>query len=597
MVDLHASHLKKLILIYAFISNVVILILISMNPMKSYELSLYSEVPLIIWLMLVANIFIGIATVLSEYLRKDENRSYLWIAGMIVIILNILVVQWLPFLRGSYALGGDHMTQIGYTKDIILTGYFYQENYYPITHILISSLSMIASVPIHLIGNYFTAITSTFYVLSIYLIARTIFYERKICTIAAIVAASVLYTGYELYLMPNGWSIHFIPLFIYLFIRSNKDHAVQFSLMAIILSITFVFFHPLSALYLIILVFSFGIIALIISNFSKKQRSTMNELPKRTINFILIILIGFFIWIFAFKQFHHGLEALWLAITAGEGPSFLGKVDAALQKLGWSDWQFLIYIAKVIGHNLILLAISFIGLLGILKLKKEVLAHKIPLFSLYAFSMFAFAIYACATFDLVPGLILIGGDRSLAYTMIFTPVFMGLVYCLINRRKCRKKIIATVFSLVLLIASTLSILALHPSPYSLKPNAEISNSDIITYEWIISKKHTQIGISSILSSPLRYADMICGTIFRDVVVPGKLIIPDHFGYNKSKELGEVLEEDRYIVINKIDRITYSTIWKTANRFSKDDFTKMNFDTSSDRIYTNIEGNVWLTRAV
>lgn len=577
----------------SFFLTTFLLILLFLNPIRQYELSIYEKTPLLCWIIILLNIFIGYFIIFLSILRNEKCVHIRSLLGIFVIVFNILIVQWLPFIRGYFSLSGDHMSQIGYAKDIILSGYFSPEDFYPITHILISEISIVTSIPTTPIGNYFTAITSIFSVISIFLIARSISYDSRIWIISTTVAGSVLFTGYELYLMPNGWSIHFIPLFIYLLFSSFKRYRLEFSICLVVFSILFTFFHPLASLFLIsfLAVIAFVLLALEAKT-KKRSLSKIRHFYPKPLNYILMLSVGFFAWVLAFKLFSHNIRTIWVAITSGKGPSFLDQLELGLAKLNMGTSQFLGYLWDKIGHILLILMISTVAFFLLVLLKNRLRVDLPLVLSLFFVFIFAGFVYIFTVFDIIPGLLAIAGDRAIAYLVIFTPIFVSLAYVALDMKMKRKKLLAFIFAAIIFVASAISIFAILPSPRLHEPNAGMTVSDTATFQWLFFEKDDSTTVSSIVSTPWKYAHFIYGYSAAKEVIPMKTITPDHFGYATGDEFVGPLLGVRYIATNEIDKMIYSTVWSPVGRFSESDFARLYHDSGIIKIYSNQHGDVW-----
>ena len=582
---------KKALAIIALIFTIAAILLAHSKPTTGYELSIYESTPVYVWGILALSTLIALSLIFFSVIFDSENSRF-WIIGLLILLLNRISVQWMPYIRGYYTLSGDQMSNIGYVIDVLNFGHTGLDNFYPITHILLAEISTISNFPPILLSNCSTAMMSAFCVISIYLLARLIFMDRKICILAVSAAASVLFSGYDLYLMPNGWSIHYIPFVFLLFFKSRETRKIEWIFLLILCLLVIPFFHPLTSVFFI---FAFLIVGITDSVVRKYWHERPHEISLRSsIPFvqILILSVAFITWITSFNLFRNNLRTLYLAITTGSGPSFLNELGVALSKLGMTGIDFMIFIIKSMGHNAIFLLIAVVAFVVFVRKKGYKEKENGKLMICFAVSGASILLYASYLTNLIPWLEAIGGSRLLAYAMIFTPIFSAWLFLrsISKKRFCSLKVVILV--LIIFTASTMSVLSIHPSPYTKVPGAQISKGDIKAVSWAFSEKEKEIEVSSILSSMRRYSHLLFGEIHGGEILPHLLITPDHFGYGIHENVGSAIGESRYIVINQIDLVAYTTVWSSVGRFSQKDFARLYCDPSIHKLYTSGYSEIW-----
>jgi len=581
---------EKLILIILFISLTYAIISIFLSPTKSYELSIYSNIPEISLLILIL-IPLSITIILLTRFNKDIPVIIILFL-ILVLFLNRFIIQWLPFIRGYYTLSGDHTTQIGICKDIIQYGFINQDDFYPITHIFLTIINLISSISIVDIGNYSTGIISALSLLWIYILSTIIFKDRKIQIFCLVLASITFFSRYELYLMPNGWSIFYIPLILFLFFKSIMVNKINFKFSFLLTLIIIPYFHPLTSLYFIIIFLIIGFLFLIISHFQLIGDFNKNSLFMKNFPFIplFILFISFSSWILSFKLFYWNIRNFINAVMGGDVPNFLNRVNSGLLKLHMNTLDFIIYIIKETGHVFIYIILSIISFFIFIKTKKYFDSDKI-LFILFIISGLTGLLYFSTVFNLLPGLSLIGGQRLIAYMSIFMPLFVGYGLYNIVIKKITNQFMTVIFIIFILIASGLSILSLHPSPSVLVPGPHVTNKDVTTAQWILTNNEEEITVYSLLSNLKRLSHIIFGeSAGKEKYRP--LNIADHFNFMASDDDINSTNSKKYMMITTIDKITYTTVWAPVGRFNEDDFIRLNLNPQVDKIYFNGEGEIW-----
>ena len=572
--------------ILSLIAIALAVFLASTDRAYGYELSIYWATSLTVWLLLILGIGIGLSIIL---LYEYEQRF--WIIGIVVLLLARITIQWLPFIRGYYALQGDHMTQIGYLKDIIYTGYSNSEDFYPLTHILLSTLILVADLPIVPVANYSTAMMSTLFIIGLYLVSRCIFEEKKAQRITVASSGAIFFDRYSLYFMPNGWSIFFVPLIFYVFLKERELKCISWKILLVVMLFILPFFHPLTALYMIVALVIISILIILLSyvggNFNLKKIQKTSAAP------VLILLVSFLTWIFSFKVFYPNLKIAYMAIVSGNDPNkFLYRVEEGISKLGLSTIDFIQFLVYRMGHIFVVLTLSFIALILFIRNKdyiKKGFDHLLIFFVISGYTMF---LYLSRIFGVLPGLSAIAGERSLSYVTIFTPLFMGYLGVNVFSKTKKIKLKAFVYVSLLFISSIISIIAFFPAPHTYEPSPQVTVCDVQSASWVLSNMDRNSShLASILARVDRFSDLLYGVSHRSFLPPTKYI-GDHFGYERENYVGLVVEADTYIIINQIDQIVYTTVWAPVGRFNEKDFYRLYKDFSVLKVYSNRGGDVW-----
>ena len=169
---------------------------------------------------------------------------------------------------------------------------------------------------------------------------------------------------------------------------------------------------------------------------------------------------------------------------------------------------------------------------------------------------------------------------------MLTPPLVGyLIYKFINNNKMTRTFL--ILSLIF-ISAVVAIFSLYQSPITLRPNSQITNRDIRGMNWLIIHKNRELKTADIMTPVFRYSDLIYGCGYREERrdLYRDLIFPDHFGFGRDNILP--IDEDRYLVITEFDFKTHTEVLKDLDKFSKEDFIKVNYCTNVDKIYENGE---------
>jgi hypothetical protein len=596
---MNSKYKLKILTIACFILILFSSFIAHAHPAKGYELSIYESTPTFVWIFLIFSIIGGVTIIVHQVYTKAYKNSNFWLFGFLILILSRMTLLYIPFIRGYYTWRGDNISHIGHVKDVLLTGHFATDNCYPVTHILLAELTSILGAPIELIVNHSTALFSVFYVVFIYLLATAVLPRRDAQLLSVAAIGSVLFNVYNVYLMPNGWSILYLPLLFFFFFKSFKS--LEYKLLLVIILVLYPFFHPLSSTVLVIMLLTIGFVSVLMYIIEHKKISLGNILHSFPLTQVLIVLGILLPWILSFQAFNLNIRSLYTALTTGQSLDVIAQMGSTLDKINLHGLEFIKHVIKMMGDEIIFLALSLIAAIILLKSYKdhtEIKSNK-NLAILLGITFVIGIIYASYLFNIIPGLENIGALRLLRYLVIFTPIFVGYAFQHFLSKR-RTYITASLCILIIMTASIISILSLYPSPYILRPTSEVTEMDMQGFEWVVEYKSTDIGCTCIMSPPYRFADAILGDIEEDKrsdIEHYAPQIPDHFGYANHSTLGESYKKDRYAAITQMDKVIYDTVWEVVGRFNKEDFEKSENDKTVDKLYSNGECDVWYIHSI
>jgi len=631
------KHLNyKLIAILSLLFSTLATEIAFQNPAQGYELSIYDSTPSMVWFSLIISIIGALFIIILPISMDKRISSNLWITGMFILLLNRMILLYIPYIRGYFSWRADNITHLGLLIDVLVSGFVPSKNPYPITHIFLAMVYIVTDVSRNIIVNYSTGIFSTFYVISIYLLATAILHTKKE-QILAVTSVVVVFFSYNLYLMPNGWSQLYLPLFVFIFFKSLEKHNTpQYKLLLVLLLIMYPYFHPLSSLYVIFMLIIIGIvnffIYLYLSNYkydgevtSQKWYSFRGQLFRDSIKSLrtrfirastlirhakyhfsfttVLIEIAILIpWILSLQSFQLNLRMFYNSVLSGTRLEVIEGMQNTLDKINISGMDFAQLLIKSEGANFIFLGLFAVNLLILAKEKHNLQKHK-NLLILSSITIFTGFIYAAYLFGIVPGLHAIAAGRIKSYITLFTPISAGFVFIYLQKKFVVKKVnlFPIICILIILAASTLSIYNLYPSPHVIYPTPSITQMDMQGGKWFISHHNKEILTVDIISPIYRFIDGAVGTNERTVII-GSIYqhktVPDHFNYTEdTNKLGQSYLDDKYMMITMFDTIIYDTVWSMIDRFDSQDFDRLLDDTSVEKLYSNGETEIFFIHSI
>lgn len=576
----------KIIAIFTFLSLTLSEVLAYSTPAQGYEGSIYNSAPLLMWVFVVLT-FVGGMNIIITLLSINEEKSAKMLAlGMVALLSAKAFLLIMPYIRGYEGWTGDHMSHIGLIKEIIANGHFDQFNAYPMTHLFSSEFLLITNADL-LTVNLLTPLLSVLFVLFIYLLATTILKHPGQQIIAALMAAVILLGGgYNVYLMPNGWSIFLLPLIFYLYFRS---YALLFRGLFIFFLVICTLFHPLTALILISSLISMRLIDFLLAHPLKWNLKSIRITSQRITSFVLLGLISFLPWVLSFQQFKINLRVMWAQVITGFSSNPIDNIGGSLDKINVHGLDFILLFVKMYGAATILIFFSLVGIYMLMRKARttEVRSMEYNYMSLAGLFLISSMLYVGYLIG-IPGLGALAGDRIIFYAEVMTPLLAApVVYWAVKHHgRYNEHTFAAIF-IILLLASTASIVSLFPSPEIYRPNGQVTDADLNGSVWFLEKKDNST-YGYILSPPARLFSAILGHMAADERSDLKSVtqLTDHFGYYSNNTLTDQLSNDAYIITSEVDREAYTTVWLEVGRFTTSDFTRLDLDNDVSRIYTN-----------
>jgi hypothetical protein len=111
--------------------------------------------------------------------------------------------------------------------------------------------------------------------------------------------------------------------------------------------------------------------------------------------------------------------------------------------------------------------------------------------------------------------------------------------------------------------------------------------------WYLDEKDPLVVALYAMTPPERFSQAVLGWEATQprLDMPYYSQLKTHFGYDSFTTLGEQYDGDRYVNINRYDRVIYQTVWQDLGRFNDADYERLEQDPTVDRIFSNGEMDV------
>ena len=246
---------QKLIELVVILYVLFILLCISFTKsMCGYELSLHVIYPPWVWVLFIC---VGLSPLVYSFITSKLIGNYCWKTACVCLVCSIFsscIFKYLPLIRGYSTFSqGDTLTHFGLILDILNSGHIPMANHYPYVHVFSSVIVSVLNVPKELVLYNLSVLFYLFYVLSIMVIVKSIFSNRKYIIVLLSLISLPLAMG-EL-LTPSGCTFYLIFFYIYLVYKSifSKNKSIYLCL-SILFTIVCWYIHPEFVVYSIILI-------------------------------------------------------------------------------------------------------------------------------------------------------------------------------------------------------------------------------------------------------------------------------------------------------------------------------------------------------
>lgn len=573
------GYISKLVAIVAFICIIVALFLIRADsPATGYELSIYSALPSLTWICLIAAIFCGMAIITYQALNKKEGNF--WLIGFAILIITISIILLLPIFRGYFLYGlSDSLAHLQYTSSIVSEGHF-TDNYYPVTHILGAELTQVLGIKVETVMKLLPVIFTVLFIVFIYLIAKVVSFKKGHALLAAAVGTVPVFAYYHVVTYPFSLSLLAVPILIYCYFVNLKHISVPWKIAFLIALFLFPFFHPITQIGIVIVLIS----AEIAKWLWTKRTSQVGIQAKISFSSVVISTATFFLWISYFLILGPTIQRIYNWLT-GEANlvARVGEIETTLGRLFIDPLELVI---KMYGQNLMLILLFLVafGLIahGLWRRRNEFR----DLYILSIILVVGGLIYLLLSMGL--GLITWGRFLGVNLGLWGVSILAGFaLYEVFSNIKRLKTITVFLIAIILTVISTLGIFSIYRSPWVLQPNWQITHADINGDGWMNQYKREGIPITEIgWVRPYRQVN-----------------IPEHFGYPNYVSLGESLNEDTFLIITErfkqasvdptlIEQgiVSHDIVAKPG--FNEDDFIQIEADKSAAKLYTNGEFDIF-----
>ncbi|WP_458207743.1 hypothetical protein [Haladaptatus sp. NG-SE-30] len=594
----------------------------SSQPPTGYELSLYAAYPWHVWVLLGGVVVAaGVVSVMAEF---EDGSKHNWLYVWAPALLAMLLVFWLPLLRGYQAYGrGDTLTHIGYARDVLLTGHVDESNGYPALHLLAVVYYMATGLKLPTVMMVLPGIFALLYVIWVQRLAAEVFRSKPPMLFATILALMFTFERVQQFSPFNG-SIFVPPLFLVLYYRSRNDLSLAYSIVFVVLVVALPTVHIFVISALIILLGCLVVADRAYRAAVKGRYESISSVHERKTFLPAILLMAVLTAFWGIERYDARVSwsifsVVSLLVETGvkspfrEGPSILLAVTSTLGKANLSafEYTYLLWFRSrwlyfFVSPMFLVPAVLLLHRFGHLSLSERTRRRSVQFLLVYLVFAFLSAVSLLSSFIFSYG-------RILRYAVLASIIINCLAfwklreYVDLKGGDTARRAFSMAVSLFVVVMLISSLFTIHWSPISLTRNSQVTPQEFESSEWWYeyhSPVEQRFGLVASLYSPRRLDHARTGTIRR---VPTDTYqnapIPDAFGYEGNETIrASIPNTERtgphaYMIFSEVDRLSYQrlfkSVWPVAHRWQTRYVERLHADPTANKVYTNEEVTVWL----
>ena len=561
-----------------------------------YDISIYNQIPL-------AGLFFGALILmisiynLLDYLMNDDTFCDFPHSSAIIIFGSTFIMLLLPLILGYNIHYGDVMTHSGDAVAIIQGGgipqigaSYWSAINYPNLHIFTSQIAIVTSMKINKTFLIFRGVQYSIFFFFILAVSNKVAGKNGI-------ALSLIFTPYVIHrsttLVAPSTLVYLtiFPLIILLLFESQDESPFSIAILSITVGFSMWGYHQFAPIAITgVLILSYLI------NSIPRDRVQQGIFVRPVV--LVYFCISGFAWFMYMTKINLVKISGVLATSLGIIPTEVQQrqttgslMEVLFDQLGFSLIDVFLLFIKRFGSWAVLLSIS---IFIILVLREREGLTSVPNVALITSIVLALG-------ELLIGIIpAVTFQRILRLGVVVSPIIIasyrwdGLALEKLKIRKYLKISLMIVLTFVLL----LSFANMYSSPWIVSQNQFVTDSEVDGWAWYFEHKNRDLNTTTLSGQTSRYVDYLFKPEVREsrskelqyTSSHSTYRPPPHYGLKQNTNVKESLGYSYYLDSQR-GRATYTS--KNLADFNSEDISRINSDSTSNKIYSNSNLRVYL----
>jgi len=522
----YSSRLSKAGLVVGYCALTIAVWVAHAAPATGYELSLYRATPLAAWAGVAVALAVGVPLLLTT---SREQRAHA-LAALLVAATTLTVVA-LPVIRGYYFYaGGDALSHIGWTRELVTGALSPLELLYPGIHATTAVVASVTGTPLVQANLYVVlvgvpAVFLLFVPLTVQLLVDTPS-AYAVGLLAACLFTPVNNIAVHLVSHPASQAILLLPVALYLalayaihqpFLARRQDvdadagwpprPGAAFGYAALFTGVaaSYLLVHPQQALNL-----AFCLLAITGLQLLVRWRRADSRMSSHRVLHVhaFVTAAAFLAWAPRFERVQGAVVSTILSIveTGGSTGEVVSQKSGSLLAVGGS--LPVLFVKLFVGATVVSLLAAFLILTAIRGGLPDRDTNTV-------------VTYLSAALVPVTGIFLVvlassAGDMYFRYQgFIMVPVTVlgaaALAYAVDRAPDDSRRVGVTAALCLFCVLVPVGMAALHPAPFIYQPSKHVSDSQASGYESAFEYRQPDVPFSGIRGGPERYVDFYYGT--------------------------------------------------------------------------------------
>ncbi|WP_143052420.1 hypothetical protein [Methanococcoides vulcani] len=569
----------------------ILYVIYSTPNAAGYELTIYDAFPGYFFFLFIVAYFFGYSVIFGSLKGKNETIMYFVFAFLLILMANTILLS-LSNLHGYWLYGrgeGDVLFHIGVMKDIVQTGHVHNEVFYPILHLLGTTIFYVTNISFENITTLISIMFTLCFSLYVYFLASSI--TEKVWKKIIIVGYSTLliFSVFNLRVHPSVLSAIMLPLILgsYQYKSWANKKPVEFSIIILILAFLITFMHPITTILLLILIVGYFFINKI------HKKSAFSD--AKELNLALLISIAFFAWYLSYSSILRYFKIIYTSLLSESDTSISNYYMDIYSTSQLSAYNTIKYLFWNYGYLVILFGIATLFIVS--NLYKHHKKVDLPLVNI-SYSYFQFIGFLISISFMVGYFIEFEVIRVSRLAVILSVITCGLFS--IEFIKINKKYIIFPF-IILILLSSFFVFNVYSSPHQSSPNYHMTEMEYSGLEWIIVNRNNDLQfVSNTNIWKNGFYILGYGESLKDPINKNRNKLPTNYGYEKYESFNDAvineleLNESFYTTYDTYMEINYKVlpteVWDIASKYNK---SYIEMDKSVSVIYSNGEHENWL----